>query len=412
MYFINQLAAAQSVYLPIYIGGAANILNNGVTTSYFDEDGAVIENVRANKVNCNGLSRNPELDLAENQWCIQNSSYTNFYDVFPIRGAFQPSGNDWDYGGFTIKFNSINTKNYSYQSGDPMASGSRTMGVAGGNALYYTTKLGRLELLGIPQIFYEPLYCNTNRDDLVEGIFDASPSNRSTFQNGNYSWFYDENVNGVELNQIYDPNFIAGTPDITNELAKVTYQDKVILPQIWSSRDFSCCLNLGKGTDVSANCCSNYSVEEEKDGKTSRVCALPRGADLHLYFNRFISGDGLGEEQPGGGLDDNDFIPLTGEPRVNDDVQKKIRALGEAYCGSKKVRGGAAFGYFFAQPNNGFFTHDQESGKFYGIVDNSLDNSSTDGSSAGNGYVRFQEGYRWSHHLDCATEEARIEERE
>ena len=357
MYFAGEVAAAQSVYLPIYIGGVANIKK--VTTSYYDDDGLVKTRDATYTTDCN-ITSNPENDLAVDTWCIQNNaSYTRNYDVFHVHGNPSPDGaKEWDYGGFTITFNSINTVNYRYLAGDPMNPGAdteKTIQMGGGNTLYYTTKLARLELLGVPQIFYEPLYCNTNREELVEGIFDASPSTRSAFEDNNYSWFYDSDLNDVDLNQIYDPKLPDGELDFANPLSKVTYQDKVIIPQVWSSREFSCCLNLGKGTDVSANCCSNYSVEETKDGKVSRVCALPRGADLHLYYNRFISGDGVGETQPGGGLVDTDFIPLTGEPRVNDDVQKKIRALGEAFCGSKVVRGGAAFGYFFAQPNNGYF---------------------------------------------------------
>ena len=409
-YFVNSIVPAQSVYLPIYIGGVDNIVK--VTTSYYDEDGAVHENLLATEDTATGTSycnvtRNPDKDLDPNTWCIQNNGYTGHYDVFHINGDQTPGGKtDWDYGGFTITFRSINTKQYVYEAGDPMTPGSlwSTIGMGGGNALYHTTKLGRLELLGIPQIFYEPLYCNTNRNELVAGIFDANPSTRDTFEDVDFSWQYESNVNDVELNEIYDPKFDTSNIDFSNEAELVTYQDKVSIPQIFSSNKFACCLNLGQVTDVAENCCSNFAAERTEDGKTTNKCALSRGANLHVYFNRFISGDGVGDKRPGGGLIDTDFIPLTGEPRVDDDVQKKIRALGEAYCASNKVRGGATFGNFFAQPNNGFFSHDPESGKMYSIIDNSLDSSGGGEAGEGNGYIRFQEGYRWSHHLYCAPE--------
>ena len=40
-----------------------------------------------------------------------------------------------------------------------------------GSDLYYLTKLGRLELMGIPELHYEPLYCNSDMSRLLPGLY-------------------------------------------------------------------------------------------------------------------------------------------------------------------------------------------------------------------------------------------------
>lgn len=51
-----------------------------------------------------------------------------------------------------------------------------------GNPYYYLTKLGKLELIGIPQITYEPLYCSSDNDILVPGIFNSAIKTRDEFE--------------------------------------------------------------------------------------------------------------------------------------------------------------------------------------------------------------------------------------
>src|SRR5690606_38955757 len=68
----------------------------------------------------------------------------------------QVNGGPWDYAAVEIDFNvygSILGHNAD-ASGNYNGNG---VGLRAGNANYYESKLARFELLGIPQIFYEPL---------------------------------------------------------------------------------------------------------------------------------------------------------------------------------------------------------------------------------------------------------------
>lgn len=425
-YFINQLSAAQSVYLPLYIGGRRNIIS--VTTSYYLDNNVIAENIaatEASQTKCQGISQNPELDLDPNTWCIQNSTYTGGYDVLHVRGVQdKANGKDWGYGGFTITFNTVNTKTYDYcndagtlknfngaakppclpaDDNDPMkptdATNSQTIGMGGGNALYYLTKLARLELVGIPQIFYEPLYCNSDRNQLVPGIFNVNPQTREEFEAEGYK--YNPLTNAQSLINIYNQNYPAYATDFANPEGYVAMQDLLSVPSVFSSYKFACCKNLGTQVETAKQCCSEFAT---KDAEGRLICKLPQGADLHVYFNRFVSGDGVGDFQPGGGLKDTDFIPETGEPNLTKEVTDKIRTMGQAYCSSGNVRYGGSFGYFIAQPNNGYFTQtaDPESNSYYSIIDSALDYQGDPGDTlSGSGTIRFLEGYRWNHHLYC-----------
>ncbi len=402
-YFINEFSPAQSVYLPIYIGGQDNII--GVTTSYSDEKGIVAENVPAKKVENCKITRNPNLDLNENEWCLQNDEYTNFYDVLHIRGAKKPLGKDWLFGGFTITFNSINTKDYVYKPNDPLnfpEDKNKTVGMGGGNALYYLTKLGRLELLGIPEIFYEPIYCNSNREQLIRDLFILKNETRTEFEKIENSKPFSEVSKNIDLIDLYGPVQGPQRTDFSNLKGLVTFGDKINHPDIFSKNSFRCCIYLGKETKDSSQCCSNFSILGA-NGK--RICKLPNFSDLNIYFNRFISDDGVGDNQPGGGLKEEDFISETGEPNLSKEVAEKIRALGMAYCSSGNVRLGAAFGNFYAQPNNGYFAGvaNPEDNTIYSIVDSTQDYQGDPSDTLlGAGTLRFLQGFKWNHHFYCA----------
>ncbi len=243
-----------------------------------------------------------------------------------------------------------------------------------GSNSYYLKRFGKLELTGIPQVPAEPIFCNDNSKVLVPGIFDltTSPNNQTQFNAITYSF---QDATG---------NHFANHMALLNE-------------PIFSSNDFKCCTPLGKTASAATKCCSGFG----KTVSTTKVtCALPARADLMVYFNRFVSNEGLGTDQPGGGLVDADFDTSTGEPKLSAAVNLKITELGKSYCASGKVRQGGAFGRFEPEPQG---PATNVSSRMYNIVDSSRDagQNSNAGSTISTGYTPFNDGFRWNHHLYC-----------
>ncbi len=425
---------AASFYLPAYISASLNsVYGTGfmnlsqaikeVKIVYFAEGGEVVTirtatpDIDGGQLGaCPGSSGgttpvgwgypgDPDLGgnaLADEHWCLapDNSNPALARTIFHIMSQPDLDGSgdpgQWAYAGVAIKFRPPGSKFFRRLNNagtGSVAIGVDEVGLKPGNALYYLTKLARLELLGVPQMFYEPLYCNSNQSKLVPGIFDDNLSTRSSFE-GSASTYQYGSVNGRDLTQIYN-----STPstDESNPSAFVGMQDTVQLPQVFSGHEFRCCLELGSKTTSASQCCSSFAVNDEESG--GLACALPSGTNLNVYFNKFISSEGVGETQPGGGLLDTDFVPETGEPKLTSEVNAKIQALGQAYCASKTVRKGSAFGYFNAEPNNGYFqqVNDADQGLYYSIIDSTAD-SDPDNDT---GTVRFLEGYRWDHQFYC-----------
>lgn len=404
---------ATSVYLPIYIGGPENIIT--MQLRYFNGDGAEIGTVDLNYDATGGANGiidtatdactvpNPTTMAANKVWCISKDR-SGQYNILSVRSPtlgdtdFEaPSTNvppaDWAYAGIVVEFRvrGRNSYLYNYPGG---AVNLTTRGTKSGNMYYYATKLARFELLGIPQIFYEPLRCNSDRSQIVDGIFELTAPTFSNFSTAALN--YQSTINGREMDEIYStsPN-IASRAYPLAEANKAVYKDKVSLPDIFSSTDFTCCVKAGQEASSADRCCSNSLTD--KDG--TKVCSIPRGTNLYVYFNRFVSGEGTGADLPLGGLVDADFVPETGEPLITQAVENKIRALGEALCASGKVRKGGAFGDFLGQPNNGFYQQEGslEDSRIFGIVDSASDFESNSDS----GMAPFIEGYRWNHHLYC-----------
>ena len=110
-----------------------------------------------------------------------------------------------------------------------------------GNDLYYLSKLGRLELLGIPQIYYEPLYCNNNFDKLIPNVYDdalyigdGTDDDRSVVENAANTKTFTYSPNrfgtGRSLEMLYDEDIIA--PAATDESKQgsdgyITYADGI-----------------------------------------------------------------------------------------------------------------------------------------------------------------------------------------
>jgi hypothetical protein len=247
-----------------------------------------------------------------------------------------------------------------------------------GTSTYYLKRLGLLELSGIPQITYKPLACNDNSNRLVPGIFKKTGVT-------------DMKVNPDFIDDAYSYSATDPTTSLTSRYTNVHGLDH---EAVFSENDFKCCTPLGSKTTTKSKCCSSFG-NVAADGVTY-TCALPAGTDLMVYFNRFVSNEGRGSTQPGGGLLDADFNQLTGEPIISTTVTQKISSLGSAYCSALKVRQGGAFGSYDLEPD-GNNTNQNE--KLYGILDSSKDEGIA--TSANPGYTAFMAGFRWNHHLYC-----------
>ena len=247
-----------------------------------------------------------------------------------------------------------------------------------GSNTHYLKRLGKLELTGIPQISYEALTCSDYAERLVPGIFKKIL--KFDFDQPDFSF----------IQTLTDPDTgVSATSRFTN-------RHGLEHEPIFSENDFKCCTPLGKTNKDQTKCCSGYGVAA---GNTF-TCALPGGTDLMVYFNRFVSNEGIGSDKPGGGLGENDFNFITGEPKLSTTVNQKISALGKAYCESKKVRQGGAFGEFPLEPVG---NETNLSEKIYGIVDSARDEGkvSSAGATIPVGYTAFMAGFRWNHHLYC-----------
>lgn len=416
-YFMDSLYYGVSFYLPTYIGGSTNIIS--VSIKYQNSSYATLGTMTATRVTCPspGTSAsgwlNPRDSLGTNEWCIAKDAL-NRYDVFHIKADPNAYGSGWTTAGVVINFNVMGTPNYAYQdsSGNSIYSATSTsapgLGLKAGNAAYYLTKLGRLELIGIPQIFYEPIYCNSDMNQLVPGIFNLSNDTRSTFESSTNSFSYTPSTNGGKsLGQIYDSTNTAITSgtDITNPNEKITYQNKLAIEPIFSGHKFSCCLELGNSTYNAEKCCSNYATVDPDDSK-KYICQLPDRANLSVYFNKFISSEGMSKslDNP---LTDDDFVPETGEPKLRTATSQKLVALGQKFCASGKVRSGSSIARYWPEPGDFALNSDTDTDqRFLSIIDSIYDNNqngipSTYTSEDEDSSAYFKAGFRWSHHIYC-----------
>jgi hypothetical protein len=247
-----------------------------------------------------------------------------------------------------------------------------------GTSTYYLKRLGLLELSGVPQITFKPITCNDNSNRLVPGIFKKTGVT-------------DMKVNPDFIDNAY--SYSAADPS-TLLTSRYTNVHGIDHEAVFAENDFKCCTPLGSKTTTKSKCCSSFG-NVAADGVTY-TCALPAGTDLMVYFNRFVSNEGRGSTQPGGGLVDADFNQLTGEPIISTTVTQKITALGSAYCSSLTTRQGGAFGSYDLEPD-GNNTNQNE--KIFGILDSSKDEGIA--TSANPGYTAFMSGFRWNHHLYC-----------
>ncbi len=325
----------------------------------------------------------------------------------------------WQWAGLEIEFTPPNTEDYEYGDGN---TDTDHMGMFPGNALYYLSKLGRYELLGIPQIFSEPIMCNANRDTVLPGLFSDSIKTRANTASGSngFGSFFDTINEANGFMQIYDSNADsaadAGNPNDT-AIYFAAHEENFDNEAIFSENEFLCCAKLGTSTTSIDNCCSGHGIADPTDN-TRFQCKLPRGANLNVFFNRFVSSEGLladlpedTEEDDKIGFKDSHFIPETGEIKFSDEAYDTLIALGQQHCESGTVRPGGALGRYFGEPNRGIFFNsddpdselqdgaDPEAAKF-GFADSPRDFDSTSGDFP-TGYAVFLAGYRWNHHYYC-----------
>lgn len=262
-----------------------------------------------------------------------------------------------------------------------------------GTSGYYLRRLGKLELSGIPQISFERLTCNDNANRLLPGIFEAGKVTLSDFNT-------DNNFSFTASYDSKDPT--DGVTPVSTPSRFTTHHGLQHEP-VFSANDFKCCSPLGTTVTDSTKCCSGFGLAVA-EGSNTKTCALPAGTDLMVYFNRFVSNEGTGSSQPGGGLTEADFQSQTGEPIITASVNDKIRALGNAYCASGSVRQGGALGSFEIEPQG---SDTKTSDRIYNFVDSSRDyaESANAGSTSSQGYQAFMDGFRWNHHLYCADSE-------
>jgi hypothetical protein len=257
---------------------------------------------------------------------------------------------------------------------------------------YYLRRLGQLELSGIPQILHEALYCSDNTKRLIPGIFNPLLKTKRDFEGDNP--LIPASLHGFTP----DPN-----PPLLASLPRRPFYNtfKALENEpVFSASEFKCCTPLGKTTDASTKCCSGFGLSQGTSN-TRFTCALPAGVNLSVYFNRFVTNEGRGTDQPGGGLVDADFNDRTGEPLIQASVNDKLRALGNAYCATGRTRTGGAFGEYEPEPVGPLTDLSQ---RIFGIVDSSRDigTSSNAATTAATGYNAFMDGFRWNHHLYCA----------
>ena len=342
-----------------------------------------------------------------NWWCLNEST-----GILHAKRARQVPGS-MPALGLYIEFFPVNTPDHRYgPNSAPVLEPFKTGVHQPGNDLYYLTKLARFELLGIPQIFYEPIYCNSNVHNIVPGLYkdDAGSeiTTRTEFESDAY--FYDGAH--TRLSQIYDDS--ASAVDVVNSITVgasdfqyVVNQENVNINPIFSGHEFQCCLELGAESTDPTKCCSNFAAARNEDDATL-VCKLPTATNLSVYFNRFVSSDGKNEDASIG-LTDDDFNPTTGEPRMQNSTYQKLFALGEQHCENGAVRVGASFGEFTGEPNGGNVFEGIDGivapnvERRYGIVDsfNDFDPSFTTPPSPRS--LRFYNaGFKWTHHVYCS----------
>lgn len=312
---------------------------------------------------------------------VQNHEFSNYAGVII---EFKPFGSDGhQYDGSTV---------------NPLPT---PLNIIPGNDLYYMEKLARFELLGIPQIYYEPLYCSYDRTLLVPSLFNPLLVTANDFATPAFK----VNIDQPSLSRT----------DVTNPNRLVVFKDQVALPDVFSADHFMCCQRLGSRTADPTKCCSGYG--QQLNGDPKFTCKLPNSTDLNVYFNRFVSGEGSYTEIPiNTRLLDDDFDSQTGYPKITATVISKLQKLAQMYCSTTSTGGGGttpvgkyvtggAFGNFGPRPMPAYEYADGSvqptDNRPWGILERTTDIQAKGTGSDERGYNVFKSGRRWNHHIYC-----------
>jgi len=338
-----------SFYLPPYITNLASITGAGANPVRALRRGDDFsDTINLTRIITDETLCNPdELDDNPDNWCIGRDGTRLYFAAYlSSDGDTAP---DWKFAWLEIDF----LTNYNANATTP------------GSDQFYEDRLSKLELLGVPQITYDPVTCNDDSSQLVPGIF--APTSTAQFAT-------------------------LDTPS-----GKVHYKEDgttVSLGKVFSANDFRCCSKLGTAVNVASRCCSGFaSANASGSGMT---CKLPSGTNLNVYLNKFISSESTVTDNPDLAMDEADFDSETGYPKYTETVYAKVKAIGQTHCQTGNVKNGGAFGNFFPQPNNGSFIGDGAE-SYYSIVDSIFDFDSNTNA----GYGEFMAGYRWKLHQYC-----------
>jgi hypothetical protein len=255
-----------------------------------------------------------------------------------------------------------------------------------------------MEMSGVPQVFHEALYCNDNGAKLVPGLYN---SNFYTPAQSTPDIFNDSLTGVSDASNIVYSNIVSEAISGNPQKFISDYQNLSTDPA-FSENEFKCCKKLNAFVTNQEQCCSGHGITDQQNPGFFQ-CKLPARTDVSLYFNRFISGEGSGEEleDTGIALTSDDFDPQTGEPLLTEAVFGKLQALAVNFCDSADWRFGGAFGNFIGQPND----IPQLNNEIFSIVDSGED-SEPNGSISKNGttnagFTAYTKGYRWNHHIYC-----------
>lgn len=277
-----------------------------------------------------------------------------------------------------------------------------------GNALYYLEKLAKLEYIGIPQMTYEPIFCNDIYQKVVPGIFKDTIKTANDFIS-HPDTFTDTRklASDTYWDWSNQPGYNPSDAWTNDELRKVSDQELLQIEPVFSDNEFKCCLPLGSeisSTESPGVCCSGVARQVENTGTDAETyqCALPTGTDLNVYFNKYVSGEGLDGNALSGAspLSFDDFNEQTGAPKTSSAVLSKLSAIGEKVCETGQVTRGGFFGPFDAEPVATYEPTSSQVSEINSFVDSPNDNGQINNRVVGNDV--FKEGYRWNHHVYCS----------